>query len=130
MISEQAFETLKAFVAEVMRTEWGPCRERVELMQAFEEVAVDRAAVTVERRRDEDLVAHAIAHHTRAGLLGMSPATRPTSADMWPTSRYAAAQWHLTRAQLLRAAPVEVAAAQLREEAHAALDTNPKEAKE
>jgi hypothetical protein len=76
---------------------------------------------------DRKLVENAIAHHVAEGLKAVPPLTRPTAGDLWPTSTFALAQWHATRAQILKLAPVAEAAAMLREEAHAALDTNPKE---
>jgi hypothetical protein len=122
VISEHAFETLRAFAEEALRTERGPVRERVHLRNAIDELEDARRF-----RADRKLVEDAIAHHVRAGLLDMHPGTHPEAGDLWPTSTYASAQWHATRAHLLTLAPVTVAATVLREEALAALDTNPKD---
>jgi hypothetical protein len=123
VISEHAFDTLRAFAEETLRKEWGPSRERIDLKKALDELERVQARL----RADEKLVADAIAHHVTEGLKAIPPLTRPNPGELWPTSTYARAQWHGTRAQLLAAAPVTVAAAALREEALAALDTNPKE---
>jgi hypothetical protein len=143
MISERSFRTIMAFADEALRTEWGPSRERSELISARAEL--DRAYWQAQKlntimadpdgptenvrrlRADRRLVDQAIAHHVTEGLKALGPETRPTTGDLWPTGTYAAAQWHLTRVQLLQNATVDVAAAHLREEAFTALDTNPKE---
>lgn len=140
MISEHAFETLFAFIDEAVRSDWGPARERVELIKVRAELdrayrehgehevaTADPDPVQVQHIVDAAAVDHAVRHHTREGLKHVGPATRPGAADLWPTATYALASWHLLRAQLLEVAPVEVAAAMLREEALAALDTNPKD---
>lgn len=142
MISEEAMRDIRACIQAAIDDDTDPERwyradyERalVELESAqkqavalaVEAVRPDPAMETHER--DAKLVEDAISHHVTEGLKAIPPGTRPGPGDMWPTSTYALAQWHFLRAQLLAAAPVTVAAAALREEALAALDTNPKEA--
>lgn len=140
MISEESFQTIMAFADEILRTNWGPARERTALIRARGDL--DRAYHRAQQltigvakpdpaaaryAADVKLVEDVIAHHVRAGLLDMHPSTHPDAGDLWPTSSYASAQWHALRAQLLTLAPVTVAATFLREEAYAALDTNPKD---
>jgi hypothetical protein len=132
MIPREHFDTIMVFIDNALADELGPVWERQALIMA--RASLDRAfhaerkTAATEDATDRRLADEAIARHIGAGLANIGPMTRPTTGDLWPTSTYALAQWHLTRVQLLRAAPVAVAAAILREEAMTALDTNPKEA--
>lgn len=74
---------------------------------------------------DRHLVEEAIRRHA-VEMLKLST-HRPQPRELFPAEPFAQAQWHLLRINALRAAPLDVAAAQLREEALQALDTNPKE---
>lgn len=143
MISKESFDTIMAFIDQAVATEQGPARERVELIRARgdldrayqrarQAVAVladpDGPTENVRRlRADRKVVEEAIARHVSEGLRLAPLTSRPIDGDLFPSMRFAQAQWHATRAQLLAAAPVTVAAATLREEALAALDTNPKD---
>jgi hypothetical protein len=140
VISKESFDVIMAFMDEAVATEWGPARERTALIRARGDLdrwfhRMRQQAVTVAEpdpaaaryAADVRLVADAIAHHTAEGLKAIPPITRPSPGDLWPTSTYALAQWHATRAHILTLAPVTVAATALREETLAALDTNPKD---
>lgn len=72
---------------------------------------------------DKYLVEQAIRRHA-VEMLKLS-VHRPQPRELFPGEPFAQAQWHLLRIAALRAAPVDVAAAQLREEAMNAL--TPKE---
>lgn len=85
------------------------------------------AAEIEQRFEDEVLVENAIRRHALTMLQNMDYSKRPAPSDVFPTYQTAIAQWHLARIIALRAAPVDLAAAQLREEALAALDTTTKE---
>src|SRR5687767_14552355 len=127
-----------AFVDNILATEWGPARDRTDLIRAradldrqfhrAQELAVSVAKpdpAVVRHAADVKLVEDAIAHHVTEGLRLAPVTSRPVEGDLFPAVRFSQAQWHATRAQLLLSAPVTVAAAALREEALAALDTNP-----
>lgn len=140
MISERSFQTIVAFADEALRTEWGPSRERAELMSARAELdreywqAQKLSAVMADPdgpienvrrlRADRQLVDEAVRRHA-VEMLQYST-HRPQAREIFPADPFAQAQWHLLRITALQAAPLDVAAAQLREEALAALDTNPK----
>lgn len=73
---------------------------------------------------DGRLVEDAIRRHA-VEMLALS-VHKPHPGEIFPAMPYAMATWHLLRINALRAAPLDVAAAQLREEALKALDTNPR----
>ena len=52
---------------------------------------------------------------------------RPQAREIFPADPFAQAQWHLLCITALRAAPLDIAAAHLREQALTALDTTTKE---
>ena len=139
MISDQAADLIEAVLRNAA-VSWKTGEARRIHADALAEFQQDRAerkdaAATIDvpdpdaarHVADAALVDAAVRKHTRAGLVHCDADTRPTDGDLFPSVRFAQAQWHLTRAQLLEIAPVDVAAAQLREEAIRALDTNPKE---
>lgn len=79
--------------------------------------------VHVQRAVDEALVEIAVRRHA-VEMLKLS-VHRPSPGELFPAHPFAQAQWHLLRIYALRAAPLDIAAAQLREEALTAL--TPKE---
>ena len=89
-------------------------------------VAADPDPELARRQLDADLVEDAIRRHA-VEMLKLS-VHKPHPGEIFPAMPYAMATWHLLRINALRAAPLDVAAAQLREEALNALSTNPKEA--
>lgn len=72
---------------------------------------------------DKYLIEQAVRRHA-VEMLKLS-VHRPQPGEIFPAHPFAQAQWHLLRIQALCAAPLDVAAAQLREEALNAL--TPKE---
>lgn len=141
MISEEAYETLRAFADLVFQRELGAVRHRVDLRNAIGELRLDReqaqkltaaladpAENVRQLRADRRLVDEAVRRHAVEML--KASVHRPQAGELFPAEPFAQAQWHLLRITALNTAPLDLAAAQLREEAHAALDTNPKEAKE
>lgn len=140
MISERAFETLTAFADGILRTEWGPARDRTELIKARAELeraqcrarettieAAEPDPMDVQRVIDEALVEDAIRRHARIMLANMTTDHAPKPGDLFPSHHYTQSQWHMALIIALSAVPVDEAAAHLREEALQALDTNPKE---
>lgn len=138
MISEESFQTIMAFADEAVRTEWGPAREREALIQACNELgrAYHRSrelAVAMvapdenvrQLRAARRLVDDAVQHHAEAAMTLLRG--KPAAGQYLPDMPSVEAQWHLCRAQALQLLPVTDAARLLREEAHAALDTNPKD---
>lgn len=73
------------------------------------------------RQESEDaaLVDAAIRRHTDE-LLNLSR-HRPHPGEMFPSHQFAQAQWHLLRIHALREAPLDIAAAHLREDTLKAL---------
>lgn len=86
------------------------------LVEAFNTLA--------QQGRDEQLVEDAIRRHA-VDMLALT-VHRPQVREIFPNDMFAQAQWHMLRINALRCAPLDLAAKQLREEALAALDTNPK----
>lgn len=68
---------------------------------------------------DKYLIEQAVRRHA-VEMLKLS-VHRPQPGEIFPAHPFAQAQWHLLRIQALRAAPTDLAAAQLREEAMTAL---------
>jgi hypothetical protein len=79
------------------------------------------------RPSDGRLVEDAIRRHAVIMLMNMDAAKKPLPGDVFPTYQTAIAQWHLARIIALRAAPVDVTAKMLREEALTALTPTTKE---
>lgn len=139
MISEQAFETLRAFVDVALEGEWGPVRHRLELRQALDAleraqqraqeatVAADPDPEFVQRMVDTTLVEHTIRRHAEIMLKHMSAEHIPQPGDVYPTYSQAMAAWHMARIVALRNAPVDMAAQRIREDALAALTPTTKE---
>jgi hypothetical protein len=97
--------------------------ERAQVRGQERAVAADPDPVHVQRAIDELLVETAVRRHA-VEMLKLS-VHRPQARELLPAEPFAQAQWHLLRIYALRAAPLDVAAAQLREEALTAL--TPKE---
>ncbi len=73
------------------------------------------AAEIQQRFEDEVLVEKAVRRHAVEML--KHSLHRPQAREIFPADPFAQAQWHLLRITALRAAPVDIAAAHLREEA-------------
>lgn len=85
---------------------------------------MDTAEVWEQRAADAILVEDAVRRHA-VEMLKLS-SRPPKPGEMFPTHAFELAQWHLLRITALRAAPTDLAAAQLREEAMTALTTKEK----
>lgn len=89
--------------------------------------AYDKAPTGQARTVDAKLVEKAIAGHAMVMLTHMRREHIPQPGDLHPAYHQTMAAWHLARITALRAAPADLAAKILREEALTALDTTTKE---
>lgn len=96
---------------------------RVCVQAAIEAVAPDEDVRQL--RADRRLVDDTVQHHAEAAMKLLR--SKPTAGQYLPDMPSVEAQWHVFRAQALQLLTVTAAARLLREEALAALDTNPKD---
>lgn len=122
MISEESYELIGILLGAAMnsaaddrRTEY---YERCSQARYEFITMMDREKIPAENA-DQALVDDAIERHA-VEMLKLS-VHHPQRGEIFPADPFAQAQWHLLRVTALRAAPLDVAAAQLREEALRAL---------
>lgn len=127
MISDESYELIGILLGAAMGSAADDQRQEYyeRCSQARYEfiTMMDREKIPAESS-NRALVDQAVERHA-VEMLKLS-VHRPQPGEIFPAHPFAQAQWHLMRIEALRAAPVELAAAQLREEALTALKSKEK----
>lgn len=125
MISEESAELIGILLSTAMNK--AADQREYDRFERYSQARYEYFTDLDDRRRtehtDQTLVEETIRRHA-AEMLKLST-HRPQARELFPAEPFAQAQWHLLRIEALRATPVDVAAAHLREEALTAL--TPKE---